>query len=108
MLTDLFKFYLLTQSNGKLLKSPSESLLMIIIWPSISTLVKPISLNFCKIPALTKAVFYDTIEQLQLGLSIPPPSHTNLSQPVVLEVCNLFTFKEVSTRIGITTWHFGN
>jgi len=81
---------------------------MIIIWPSISTLIKLISQNFFKIPTLSKAVFHLTIDQLQLGVSIPVPlSHTKLPQPVVPEGCNFFIFKEVSTRIGIT-WHFGN
>lgn len=82
---------------------------MIMIQTSISTLVKLVSLNFYKIPALSKAVFHHTVDQLQLGVSIPSPlplSHTMLPQPVVLEVCNLFIFK-VSTRIGIT-WHSGN
>lgn len=79
---------------------------MIVIWRSISTLVKLISLIFCKIPALSKAAFRHTIDQLQLGVSIPS-LHTKLPQPVVLEIYNLLIFKEVSTRAGIT-WHFGN
>lgn len=84
---------------------------MIIISPSTSTLVKLTSVNFCKIPALSKAVFHDTINQLQLGFSIPLPplplpSHTKLPQSVVLEVCILFYF-QISTRFG-KKWHFVN
>lgn len=83
---------------------------MTIIWPSILTLVKFISPNFCKSPALSKAVFHHAIDpsySWEFQSQEHTISHTKLPQPVVLEVCYLFIFEEVSTRIGITL-HFGN